>query len=94
MLKKSKASTVLVMLLLLTAGLFAQKMTITTASPEALKAFNESYDHFLNLRNQQIGAATDRALALDPNFAMALMMKSVTTAGDAGKALRTKATEQ
>ena len=67
---------ILVLLLIIPYSLFAQKeMSITTSSKEALKLFFEGRDKVDNIERDAGFILLDKAIELDPDFAMAYIYR-------------------
>ncbi len=67
---------ILILCLIMPFSLLAQKeISITTSSEEALKLFMEGRDKKENIENNAGNALLDKAIAIDPDFAMAYIFR-------------------
>ncbi len=61
-----------------------KEVPITSKSPEAIEHFRKGRDLSDNLRQAEAAREFDQALKLDPDFALALVLRGTSTPGAAG----------
>lgn len=88
--KQTAQCLALVMLGLPAMLSFSQEIPVTTSSKEAKKLFLQGRDKFENAEMIPATELLDKAIALDPNFALALLYRS-ESGGSSSKQLREKA---